>query len=68
MINLRKCYLPFTCTSCKKFVHNAKSLIEVQYDQSEDPNRLYLCEDCQLELARRILFQRGREHEEVVDC
>ena len=68
MINVKTCSLPFTCMSCKKFVQGAKSIIEVQYDQSEGPERLLLCNDCQLELSRRILFRRGRENGKVVDC
>lgn len=59
MINITKCLLPFTCMSCKEFVQSTK-IIEVQYDQGENPSRLLLCNNCQLELARRILFQRGK--------
>lgn len=60
MISLNKCDLPFTCMSCKKFVQSTKVVIEVRYDQSEAPERLCLCSNCQLELARRILFRRGK--------
>lgn len=59
MISLNECILPFTCMSCKEFVHSTK-VIEVQYDQGESPSRLLLCDNCQLELARRILFRRGK--------
>lgn len=61
MISLTKSLLPFTCMSCKEFVQSTK-IIEVQYDQGESPSRLLLCDNCQSELARRILFRRGKQN------
>ena len=61
MISLNKPFLPFTCMSCKEFVRSTQ-VIEVQYDQGESPSRLLLCDNCQLELARRILFKRGMKN------
>lgn len=60
MIKLETSVIPFTCMSCKEFVAST-TIISVRHEQGEIDSKLLLCNNCQAELARRIIFRRSKE-------
>ena len=62
MIRLRETPLSYACASCGKL--SLSALIEVGTDQEAIKHnaRINLCDACKEELARRILFRRGKQN------
>lgn len=60
MIKLDSSVIPFTCMSCKEYVAST-TIISVRHEQGEMDSKLLLCNNCQLELTRRIIFRRSKE-------
>lgn len=62
MIELRNSPIPFHCASCGKFAALGTTLIDIGEDQVAMVHnaKINLCDTCMNELARRILFRRGK--------
>ena len=62
MIELRESPFSYACASCGKLTLSA--LIEIGEDQVAIAHnaKINLCDACKDELARRILFRRGKQN------
>jgi len=62
MIELRSTPLSYACASCGQL--SLSDLIAIGEDQVAMAHnaKINLCDDCKLELARRILFRRGKQN------
>ena len=66
MIDFQSTPFSYACASCGNLTMTP--LIDVCTERTISNVKINLCSTCQLELARRILFRRGIENGEVVDC
>lgn len=60
MIDFHPTPFSYACASCGKLT--LEPLIDICTERTVNNAKINLCSDCQYELARRILFRRGKEN------